>query len=79
VKTALRRLREQGCDLNEIIDNDLLTVKVDRQEKPVDLLEKHGITHTAPALPGPLAQKTVELDQILQLQRNFDDSQAKKP
>lgn len=77
--TALRRLREQGCDLNEIIDNDLLTVKVDRQEKPVDLLEKHGITHTAPALPGPLAQKTVELDQILQLQRKFDESEAKKP
>jgi hypothetical protein len=71
--TALRRLREQGYDLNEIIDNDLLSIKVDRQEKPIDILEKHGINHTAPALPGPLAQKAMELDQVLQLQRNFDE------
>lgn len=71
--TALKALRERGHDLNEIIDNGLMTVKVDRQEKPVDLLEKHGITHIAPALPGPLAKQTLQVDQILQLQRTFDE------
>ena len=75
--TALKRLREHGHDLNEIIDNNLMTVRVDREEKPVDLLEKHGITHIQPALPGPLAQKTMELDNLLQLQRNFDDKETR--
>lgn len=68
--TALKRLREHGHDLNEIIDNNLMTVKVDRQEKPVDLLEKHGINQIMPALPSPLAKQTLELDSILQLERN---------
>ena len=71
--TALKALRERGHDLNEIIDNGMMTVKVDRQEKPVDLLEKHGITHIAPALPGPLAKQTLEVDNILQIQRTFDE------
>jgi len=71
--TALKALRERGHDLNEIIDNGLMTIKVDRQEKPVDLLEKHGITHIAPALPGPLAKQTIALDEILKIQRTFDD------
>jgi hypothetical protein len=70
--TALKRLRERGHDLNEIIDNNLLSVKVDHEDKPVDLLEKHGITQVHKGLPGPLAQKTIELDQILNLERNID-------
>jgi hypothetical protein len=70
--TALKRLRERGHDLNEIIDNNLLSVKVEHEDKPVDLLEKHGITQVHKGLPGPLAQKTAELDQILNLERNID-------
>jgi hypothetical protein len=70
---ALKNLRARGHSLDEIIDNDLMEVRVDRQEKPVDLLEKRGITHVAPALPGPLARQTIELDNILQLERLVDD------
>lgn len=70
---ALKNLRARGHSLDEIIDNDMMEVKVDRQEKPVDLLEKRGITHIAPALPGPLAKQTIELDNILQLERIIDD------
>lgn len=68
--TALKRLRERGHDLNEIIDNNLLSVKTEHEEKPVDLLEKHGITQVHKGLPGPLAQKTVQLDEILKLERD---------
>lgn len=70
--TALKRLRERGHDLNEIIDNDLLSVKTEHEDKPVDLLEKHGITQVHKGLPGPLAQKTVQLDDILKLERDID-------
>jgi hypothetical protein len=67
--TALKRLRERGHDLNEIIDNNLMEVKVDRTEKPVDLLEKNGITNNVPVgLPGPFAKKTVELNELLNLE-----------
>ena len=76
--TALKNLRLRGHDLNEIIDNDMMEVKVDRQEKAVDLLEKRGITHVAPALPGPLARQTIELDNILKLERVFDDKKQQR-
>lgn len=74
--TALKRLRERGHDLNEIIDNNLMEVKVDRTEKPVDLLEKNGITNEMPiGLPGPFAKKTVELNELLNLET---DTNVKK-
>lgn len=72
--TALKSLREHGHDLNEIIDNDLLSVRVDHKDKPVDILEKHGITDKAQVgLPGPFAKKTIELDNLLNLERKIDE------
>jgi len=70
--TALKRLRERGFDLNEIIDKDLLSTKSDYQDKPIDLLEKHGINTVTTGLPGPLAQSTAQLDCILNLEREPD-------
>lgn len=67
--TALKALRNQGYDLNEIIDKNMMTVNVEHKEKPVDLLEKHGITDKVPVgLPGPFAKKTIELDTLLNLE-----------
>lgn len=68
--TALKALREQGHDLNEIIDKNTLSIVVEHKDKPVDLLEKHGITDKQPVgLPGPFAKKTIELDNLLNLER----------
>jgi hypothetical protein len=70
--TALKRLRERGHDLNEIIDHDMLTIKTDHTDKPVDLLEKHGINQVPKALPGPMANQAMQIDSILNLERVID-------
>lgn len=71
--TALKRLRERGFDLNEIIDNNLLSLKTESVErKEVDLLQEHGINQVQKALPGPLAQEAHKLDNILNLERNMN-------
>lgn len=73
--TALRRLRESGHDLNEIIDANL-TLKVEYVEKPVDLLAKHGITEQKPVgLPTPMAKQTLQLDALLNIERTTIDVQ----
>lgn len=74
--TALRRLRESGHDLNEIIDANSLTMKVEYVDKPVDLLTKHGITEERPiGLPTPLAKQTLQLDTLLNIERQTIDVQ----
>ena len=71
--TALRRLRENGHDLNEIIDSNL-AMKVEYVEKPVDLLTKHGIKEEKPiGLPTPMAKQTLQLDALLNIERPIID------
>lgn len=70
--TALKRLRERGHDLNEIIDHNMLTIKNEHEDKPVDLLEKHGITSNVKALPGPLAKQTMDIELLLNPERVID-------
>jgi len=71
--TALKALRERGHDLNEIIDNNLL-MKVEYQEKPVDVDAKDVITQQMnKALPSPFAKQTLELDMVLDLERRTNE------
>lgn len=66
---AMKLLRQQGVDLNQIIDSDSLTVNTSAPPKAESLLEKHGMGIISnPSLPGPIASKADQLDQTLNLE-----------
>lgn len=65
---AMKLLRLQGIDLNEIIDNDKLTTKSDAPSNPEEsLLERNGIVLTK-GLPTELANVADNLDRKLKLE-----------
>jgi hypothetical protein len=63
---SFKLLREQGIDLNDIIDNDKLQL-IGVAPPPKTLLEEKNIESKITSLPGKLRQETLLLEQTLDL------------
>jgi hypothetical protein len=64
--TALKSLRKQGLDLNQIIDNDMLSINTQVDQKVQTVEETVGIGVTQ-GLPGPLEELVQQADKAFGL------------